>query len=159
MYCCLGPVAVSDRAQQIATLLTLLPYAAGDAVRIVELACGEGLLAAALLTAFPHARYLGLDGSKFPPPRPLASTSCTADWLAHADGAGVVASSLAVHHLPDAGKRALYHAPCPRLADHGALLLAGLVAPRAPKCRTCSLEAGTGRSMSRCDRCRMAQRE
>ena len=127
--------------EQIATLLTLLPYAAGDAFRIVELACGEGLLAAALLTAFPHARYLGLDGSDSmraatasrSPHSATGGNRCirprAADWLAHADGAGVVVSSLAVHHLPDAGKRALYRALCPRLAGDGALLLADLVAP------------------------------
>ncbi len=120
----------------------LVPYAADAVFRIVELACGEGLLAAALLTAFPHARYLGLDGSDsmraatasrvatFGDRATTAGFDLAAtDWLPLADGAGVIVSSLAVHHLPDAGKRALYHALCPRLADDGALLLADLVAP------------------------------
>lgn len=142
LYRRLAPVAVPDRAEQIATLLTLVPYAANAAFRIVELACGEGLLAKALLTAFPQARYLGLDGSDSMrsntasrlrqfgtrveiAPFDLAAT----DWLARTDGAGLVISSLAVHHLTDSGKRALYAALCPRLAADGALLLADLVAP------------------------------
>jgi tRNA (cmo5U34)-methyltransferase len=142
LYRRLAPVAVPDRAEQIATLLTLVPYAADDVFRIVELACGEGLLAAALLTAFPHAQYLGLDGSdsmRAATASRLAAFGARAataafdlaatDWLTHADGAGVVVSSLAVHHLPDDAKRALYRAACPRLSDDGALLLADLVAP------------------------------
>ena len=36
LYRRLAPVAVPDRAQQIATLLTLLPYGAGDAFRVLE---------------------------------------------------------------------------------------------------------------------------
>jgi tRNA (cmo5U34)-methyltransferase len=142
LYRRLAPVAVPDRAEQIATLLTLVPYATDAVFRIVELASGEGLLASALLTAFPHARYLGLDGSDSMRAATASRVATFGDraatagfdlaateWLPLVDGAGVVVSSLAVHHLPDAGKRALYHALCPRLAADGALLLADLVAP------------------------------
>src|SRR5580692_8107212 len=47
LYRRLAPVAVPDRAEQIATLLTLVPYATDAVFRIVELASGEGLLAIA----------------------------------------------------------------------------------------------------------------
>ena len=142
LYRRLAPVAVPDRAEQIAAILTLVPYAEDATFRIVELACGEGLLALALLTLFRQARYLGLDGSDSM--RAAAAVRLAAfgsraqtarfelaaqDWLPQADGAGLIVSSLAVHHLPDEGKRVLYRALCPRLAADGALLLADLVAP------------------------------
>ena len=120
----------------------MVPYATNDTFRIVELASGEGLLATALLTAFPHAQYTGLDGSdsmRAATTHRLAAFAnrgtiaafdlASTDWHPHADGAGLIVSSLAVHHLPDAGKRMLFHALCPRLATDGALLLADLVAP------------------------------
>ena len=44
VYRRLAPVAVPRRAEQLATISTLLPFAGGHA-RIVELGCGEGALA------------------------------------------------------------------------------------------------------------------
>lgn len=142
LYRRLAPLAVPDRAEQIATLLALIPRSIPATFRIVELACGEGILASALLTMYPHARYLGLDGSasmreataarlaRFGERTATASFELAApDWLARVDGADVVVSSLAVHHLPDAAKQALFRALCRRLAADGALLLADLVAP------------------------------
>src|SRR5262252_5350798 len=63
LYQELAAVAVPDRVEQMAALLTLLPFGPGDAGRVVELACGEGRLSEALLDAFPLARVLALDGS------------------------------------------------------------------------------------------------
>src|ERR1700726_4314569 len=63
LYRELAAIAVPGRAEQIAALLALAPFAAGAPFRIVELGCGEGRLGLALLSFFPQARYLGLDGS------------------------------------------------------------------------------------------------
>ncbi len=58
----LAQVAVPARAEQIATLLMLIPFGRDETFRAVELAAGEGRLAAAILTAFPNATLLALDG-------------------------------------------------------------------------------------------------
>src|SRR5579864_6333916 len=59
----LAAVAVPDRAEQIATLLTLLPFGVSDLARVVELGCGEGRLSEAILKAYPSAQVLAFDGS------------------------------------------------------------------------------------------------
>ena len=59
----LAPVAVPDRAEQIAVIATLAPFSGHESFRMMELAAGEGLFAAVLLAAFPNASYVGLDGS------------------------------------------------------------------------------------------------
>jgi tRNA (cmo5U34)-methyltransferase len=146
VYRDIAAVAVPRRAEQIAALLTLVPFGEDEAPRIVELACGEGLLGEALLEAFPRATYLGLDGSESMREHTAkrlarfggragvgAFDIFAADWLARVDGTDVAVSSLCVHHLPDAGKRALFAALAPRLSPRGALLLADLVNPARPE--------------------------
>jgi tRNA (cmo5U34)-methyltransferase len=56
-------VAVPAREEQMAALLTLLPFSPDDSFRAVELGCGEGFLSYALLDCFPRAEALALDGS------------------------------------------------------------------------------------------------
>jgi tRNA (cmo5U34)-methyltransferase len=144
----IAAVAVPRRDEQIAALVALAPFAADDEFAILELACGEGLLAAALLQAYPRARYLGLDGSDsmrrataarlaaFGSRATVAAFDLAApDWLPQAEGAGLVVSSLCVHHLDGRGKRALFAAMFERLAFGGALLLADLVEPARAEAR------------------------
>ncbi len=150
LYRRLAPIAVPNRAEQIATLLTLVPYATNDTFRIVELASGEGLLATALLTAFPHAQYTGLDGSDsmraatkqrlaaFADRATIAAFDlASTDWYPHAEGAGLIISSLAVHHLPEAGKRTLFHALCQRLDPRRSPATRGPRRARARRGRRC----------------------
>ena len=142
----LAAVAVPRREEQIAALLALTPFTAEGAFKIVELACGEGLLGEALLDAYPRARYLGLDGSDSMRREAAARLArfgaraaagdfdlAAPDWLPEAEGAGLVVSSLCVHHLDGIGKRALFAAMFARLAAGGALLLADLVEPARPE--------------------------
>ena len=147
----IAAVAVPRRAEQIAALTTLVPFAPGADFAIVELACGEGLLATALLERFSHARYLGFDGSdsmraltaerlarfggraRGTKVRIAPFDLAVADWRDEARGAGLVVSSLCVHHLDGAGKRALFADLYARLVPGGALLLADLVAPARPE--------------------------
>src|SRR5207237_1281553 len=116
--------------------------------RIVELGCGEGRLGVALLSLFPQARYLGLDGSDsmrratgerlrgFGERAKIETFDlAAAEWLEQACGADLVVGSLVVHHLTGDGKRGLFKALHERLSRRGALLLADLVEPARPEAR------------------------
>jgi tRNA (cmo5U34)-methyltransferase len=144
----IAAVAVPRREEQIAALVALAPFAAGDEFAIVELACGEGLLAATLLEAYPRAHYLGLDGSESMRRETAARLAAfgtragvaefelaSPDWLPQAQGAGLVVSSLCVHHLDGIGKRALFTSVFERLAPSGALLLADILEPARAEAR------------------------
>jgi tRNA (cmo5U34)-methyltransferase len=142
LYQELAAVAVPDRVEQMAALLTLLPLGPGDAGRVVELACGEGRLTEALLDAFPAASALALDGSadmraraaerlrRFGQRAEVASFALEAEtWWPRAEAADAVVSSLAIHHLDAAQKQRLFQAMAARLNPAGALLIADLVQP------------------------------
>jgi tRNA (cmo5U34)-methyltransferase len=148
LYRELAAIAVPGRAEQIAALLALAPFAADAPFRIVELGCGEGRLGLALLSFFPQARYLGLDGShsmrqetgghlrRFGERAEIAAFDLAAiDWLDRVRGADLAVSSLVVHHLSGDAKRALFNALHERLSPRGALLLADLVEPARPEAR------------------------
>lgn len=142
VYQRIAAIAVPHRAEQIAALLMLLPFGTEDQFRVVELGCGEGRLAAAILEAFPQATVTALDGSE----SMLAATGARLagygerfeieqfdllrdDWWHHLDGAGAVVSSLAVHHLDGPGKQRFYAAARQRIAAPGALLIADVIQP------------------------------
>ena len=143
VYRALAEVAVPMREEQLATLLCLLPFGKDDAFRIVDLGCGEGALEYAVLTAFPQASAVAMDGSasmrehasklllpfgKRVDVRHFALESD--DWRGELDGADCVVSSLVVHHLADDGKRRLFREAYGRLNDGGALMLIDCVQPQ-----------------------------
>jgi SAM-dependent methyltransferase len=148
LYRWLAAVAVPRRVEQMAALLTLLPFTPTEAFRVVELGCGEGRLAQVLLTCFPQATLLALDGSA--QMRSLAANRLTPfagrvqvepfdlparDWLPlinHADG---VVSSLCLHHLSGPQKQALFADLHDRLSPRGGLLIADLVEPPRSEAR------------------------
>jgi cyclopropane fatty-acyl-phospholipid synthase-like methyltransferase len=145
-YRALAPIAVPAREEQIAALLTLLPFGRHDAFRVVELGSGEGRLAWAILDCFPHASVVALDGSEAMRAHAAARLSPFGDratvrpfelaseaWLDDAQRADAVVSSLCVHHLDDGGKRRMFAAVARRLSTHGALLIADLIAPQRPE--------------------------
>jgi tRNA (cmo5U34)-methyltransferase len=144
----LAPVAVPARAEQIAALLTLLPFGREEAFRAVEIGAGAGALAYAILDAFPAARVTALDGSasmraqtaqrlgRFGARAAVAPFELTAtEWLAHLEGADCAVSSLCLHHLDGPEKQRFFAAACARLTERGALLIADLVAPQRPEGR------------------------
>jgi tRNA (cmo5U34)-methyltransferase len=148
LYRRLAPAAVPHRAEQMATLLSLLPFGPDDSFRVVEVGCGEGYLAQALLTCFPQARLMALDGSaemRTHAEKRLSGFGWRAtvapliltqpDWLATVDGADCVVSSLAVHHLNGPQKRVLFDSLARRLSARGALLIADLVEPQRAEVR------------------------
>lgn len=137
-----GRYFVPDREEQIATLLALLPGRPGH---VVELCCGEGLLAGAVLDRFPECTVHAYDRS----PAMIATASAGVarnagrfegrlfdladrswrDFPFPVDG---ILSSLAIHHLDGEGKRELFRDMARALAPGGVLLIADLVRPRTP---------------------------
>ena len=143
LYQEIAPVAVPARAEQIATLLTLIPFGRNDTFSAVEIASGEGILSTALLTCFPNATLTALDGSEEMrevtqqklanfnsrgqvEPFELISDS----WYRHLENADCVLSSLCIHHLSGEEKRSLFQTVADRLSANGALLIADLVEPQ-----------------------------
>jgi tRNA (cmo5U34)-methyltransferase len=116
---------------------------------VAELGAGAGLLARAVLEAFPRCRYVALDGSAAMRAQ-LATTLApyaarlevrafdlaSRDWRAALPSPlRCVLASLVVHHLPGAGKRRLFADLARRLDPGGALLLADVVEPASPAAR------------------------
>jgi tRNA (cmo5U34)-methyltransferase len=143
LYRRLAQVAVPSRAEQIATLLMLIPFEQRETFRVVELASGEGRLSQAILSAFPNATLLALDGEQSmrdvtamrlkgfgERARVDAFDMRHADWYAHLDGADFVVSSLCVHHLSGDEKQHLFQEVANRLSRRGAFIMADLVQPQ-----------------------------
>ncbi len=148
VYRQLASVAVPAREEQVATLLSLLPFGRAEAFHVVELASGEGMLSQAILEAFPAATVTALDGeesmrqataARLSPygerARVAAFNIMSNDWYGMLDGADVVISSLCVHHLNGEGKRGLFAAVQKRLSARGCLLIADLVLPQREEAR------------------------
>lgn len=139
----LAEVVTPSRAEVMDLFVALAHLAAPDEGTIVELCTGGGDLAAALLTAFPSARFVGYDGSsamleaaarRLAPfgerqalrPFRLEATAWRGDLP---PDTRLVVSSLALHHLDGVGKRTLYRDLRTRIRPGGALLVFDLVLP------------------------------
>jgi tRNA (cmo5U34)-methyltransferase len=148
VYRQLASVAVPARAEQVATLLSLLPFGREEAFHVVELASGEGMLAQAILEAFPAATVLALDGEESMRQataarlRPYGERAQVAAfdiasllWYSELSSADVAVSSLCVHHLTGQGKRDLFTMVHDCISARGCLLLADLVLPQREEAR------------------------
>lgn len=142
VYRRLAPVAVPNRRRQLASIVTLLPFEAGERFTVVELGSGEGALSHAISSAFPRARIIALDGSESMRAATGTRLAHVGDrmtiapfelhdsaWHTHLDDADAVVSSLAIHHLDDGGKQDLYDDIGRRSSQRAALMIADLVAP------------------------------
>ena len=136
-----GRYFVPQREYQLQTIADLIPPPDGPA-RMLELSCGEGLLAGLLLTRFPDATLHGYDlssamlsqaqnrlarfGDRFVPRQfDLGETEWrTAEPTFHA-----VVSSLTIHHLDGPDKLRLFLDVCQMLQPGGVLVIADLIAP------------------------------
>lgn len=136
-----GRYFVPQRELQLQTIADLIPPPHGPA-DILELSCGEGLLAETLLNRFPTITLHGYDispvmlqrakarlvafGEQFVPRRfNLAETEWrTAEPTFHA-----VVSSLTIHHLDGPEKQQLFCDLFAMLLPGGTLVIADLVAP------------------------------
>ena len=137
----LGRYFVPEREIQLQTICDLLPLS-DQPSHVLELCCGEGLLAEAILERWPTCTLHGFDGSpemlhkaqtalahvgeRFAPAAfDLADSSWrTPLWSVHA-----VVSSLAIHHLDHAGKQQLFADIHRMLEPGGALVIADVVQP------------------------------
>jgi len=135
-----GRYYVPHRERQIELVTALVPRPS-EARQVIDLSCGEGLLAEAVLAAQPEATALGLDGSptmRRAAERRLerfgarfATAPCDVHALelpAVAPLRGIVAS-LALHHVDHAAKPDLYRQLHDALAPGGALVIADLYRP------------------------------
>jgi tRNA (cmo5U34)-methyltransferase len=136
-----GRYFVPEREQQIAAFVDLIP-AHDQPFTILELCCGEGLLARALLERFPTCTVHGFDGSPAMLDHArgqlarygerfqtqlfgLADRSWRAiEWPVHA-----VVSSLTIHHLEGGEKQRLFHDIAQLLEPGGVFLIADVIAP------------------------------
>jgi tRNA (cmo5U34)-methyltransferase len=134
-----GRYFVPERERQVQIMVALLADLEPSAT-ILELCCGEGLLAEALLEAYPACSILAYDGSvemlaavqhrlarfegRFECRQfDLAATS----WRKMEAPPDAVVSSLAIHHLRAPQKQALFSDIFRMLAPGGALVIADVV--------------------------------
>jgi tRNA (cmo5U34)-methyltransferase len=140
-FLALGNFAVPGREEQTAAICDLIPPCGGGS-HLVELCCGEGALARALLERFPAAQVHGYDGSATMLDHARAALAghgarfttqqfdlADRSWRGFPWPVTAVVSSLAIHHLDGEGKRRLFADLCAGLAPGGALLIADLVRP------------------------------
>lgn len=136
-----GRYFVPEREEQIRIICDLIPPLE-EPFHIIELCCGEGLLAGALMERFPQAIVHGFDGSeemlaasqrrlsqyggRFAPAR---FDLHERDWREPAWPVRAVVSSLAIHHLDAEEKQRLYADVYRMLSAGGALLIADLILP------------------------------
>jgi tRNA (cmo5U34)-methyltransferase len=137
-----GDALVPRRAEQVAVVCDLLRDIPEQ--HVLDLCCGEGLLAEEYLIRVPEGRVTLLDGSaemldlagrrlsRFGG-RHAAVRAGIADrsWRSGVRYGGVM-TSLAVHHLDGPGKRDLYRDLHGMLAPGGVFVMADLVEPAGP---------------------------
>ncbi|MBN2550790.1 MAG: class I SAM-dependent methyltransferase [Anaerolineales bacterium] len=136
-----GRYFVPDREEQIAAIRDLMPPK-DEPWKALELCCGEGLLAGALLEKYPLCTVVGLDGS----PRmleqahqnlagygerfiPRLFSLAARDWRKNTGPYQAVVSSLAIHHLDGAQKQELFQDLYSLLDDQGVLVIADIIMP------------------------------
>lgn len=113
---------IPDRQRQLEVLVRLLHAADRPVRRVLDLGTGDGILLATALEALPAASGVGVDFSPLMLQRarerlaPFGTRAVTAEadlqnpeWRSAVQGPfDAVVSGFAIHHLPDARKRALY---------------------------------------------------
>ena len=136
-----GDLFVPDREAQFDAIRSQIDPRIGTG-DVVDLCCGDGSLARAVLERHPTCRVFGLDGSTAMLQRArvrLASAGTrfrTASfdfedpsWRSRFHGCAAVVTSLAVHHLTNAQKRTLFRDMAAMLAPGGAFVVADLMLP------------------------------
>jgi cyclopropane fatty-acyl-phospholipid synthase-like methyltransferase len=148
-----GRYFVPDREAQMVLIADLLPLNKGVST-VIELCCGEGMLAETILSRHPDVRVIGYDGStamlenatrqlarfgdRFQPvPFDLADHS----WRDREQPVQAVVTSLAVHHLLGIQKQKLFADIYRMLAPGGAFIIADIVKPNHPRSESVAAEA------------------
>lgn len=143
IYRGLSRYAVPERERQIEVMTSLVRAAEVDGP-ILDLCCGEGLLTEALMQALPGATLHAYDGSRSMLEATKAGTGsaerlvtreidlAASDWRRSDLAFRAIVSSLAVHHLDDTGKHALFADLHAMLAPGGVFVLADVIRPTLP---------------------------
>ncbi|MFZ5918098.1 MAG: class I SAM-dependent methyltransferase [Chloroflexota bacterium] len=134
-----GRYFVPERDRQMRTIAALLSHLEGPCI-VLELCCGEGLLAEVLLGSFATFSVHGLDGSvemlqrarerlarfenRF---RSRVFNLASADWRKPGFPVHAVVSSMAIHHLTGPQKQALFSDVYRMLVEGGAFVIADIV--------------------------------
>jgi tRNA (cmo5U34)-methyltransferase len=139
-----GRYFVPERERQIEMIVELLAPV-DPAATLVEICCGEGLLAQAVLERFPGCSLIGLDGSPEMLRRAQERLSAyrerfharkfdlaASDWRKMETPLRAVLTSLALHHLDGPQKQALFRDVHQMLAPGGVFLIADLIEPAHP---------------------------
>jgi tRNA (cmo5U34)-methyltransferase len=136
-----GRYFVPERETQIGIICDLIP-ALDRPFKVLELCCGEGLLAGAILERYPNAAVYGYDGS--PEMLQQAHKNLAGygerfvtqhfdlfqdEWRALDWAPQAVVSSLALHHLDVRQKAILYQDIYQLLAPGGAFIIADIIEP------------------------------
>ncbi|HJZ48430.1 MAG TPA: methyltransferase domain-containing protein [Roseiflexaceae bacterium] len=136
-----GRYFVPERELQIEAFCDLIP-ARDRPFNILELCCGEGLLAGALLERFPASVVYGFDGSpamleharqQLAPYGERFQTRlfdlADRSWRALEQPIHAVVSSLTIHHLDREGKQQLFEDMARLLEPGGVFLIADVIEP------------------------------
>jgi tRNA (cmo5U34)-methyltransferase len=138
-----GEAFTPSRAEQAEMMVSLVPASGDEEFVAVDLACGAGWLSGAMLRRFQSCRVIALDGSPAMLEEARTNLQPWAQraefrqfdlkgpaWLAElGEQVRCFVSSLAIHHLDDSEKQALFGGLAERLPPGGALLIADLVEP------------------------------
>jgi len=148
-----GRYFVPAREQQMLIMVDLIKAMPQPGL-ILDLCCGEGLLAEMLLDALPGSSYLGMDGSALMLEKAGDRLSLFGDrvkltsfdladrsWRKPEGLFQAVVSSLAVHHLDGAGKLALFQDVYAMLKQGGAFIIADMVEPTTSPGRDVAADA------------------
>ena len=138
-----GRIFTPDRDIIARTFADLIPAARDDVFCGVEIGHGQGWLMEIVLSRYPHARMIGLDGSDAMRDAATAALAPHAGrfdlrpfrleddvWLdAITEPVRCFVSCLVIHHLDGPGKQALFAALYRHLEPGGALLIADIIEP------------------------------
>jgi tRNA (cmo5U34)-methyltransferase len=135
-----GRYFVPAREQQHATIAALLPVTPEPLV-VLDLCCGEGLLAGVILAQHPQSIVYGLDGSPLMLERARAALDSygsrfqgrlfdLADhaWRVFETPVHAIVSSLAIHHLDAGEKQQLFRDLYRMLTPGGLIVIADVIA-------------------------------
>lgn len=139
-----GRYFVPDREIQLQLISDLIPRSE-TSFKIMELACGEGLLAEKVLGDHPNCTLIGLDGSQIMLQKAAARLSkfqgrfqseffnlADTSWRVPREGVLSVISSLAIHHLDDQQKQTLFKDVYELLQPGGNFIIADVISPANP---------------------------
>jgi tRNA (cmo5U34)-methyltransferase len=126
---------IPDYPRMIEALVTALPFESAAPIRVIDLGCGTGSVAQAVLNAFPIAQVTCLDFAENMVVMAKAKLAIysgvrytVGDFESFDGEYDAAVSSLALHHLPsEEDKRRFYHYIHERLSPGGAFYNADLV--------------------------------